>query len=124
MSTNLKVTAFKSDTLTYKIVSDTTLTAVVNTDVTTGSGVLHSFDVDNQHGANNTYLKISLTAANPVVGTTVPDIQIRVGPSTAIRVVIPGGVAFTKLSFWQVDSPTTAGTTASGSPVIVSMVTT
>jgi hypothetical protein len=124
MSTNLKVTAFKSDTLTYKIVSDTTLTAAVNTDVTTGSGVLHSFDVDNQHPGDTTYLKISLTAANPVVGTTVPDVQIRVGPQLKISVIIPGGVAFTKLSFWQVDSPTTAGTTASGSPVIVSMVTT
>jgi hypothetical protein len=124
MSSNLKVTAFKSDTLTYKIVSDTTLTSTVNTDVTTGSGVLHCFDVDNQHAGNTAYLKISLTAANPVPGTTVPDIQMRVGSSTAIRVVIPGGVAFTKLSFWQTNSPTTAGTTSDATPVVVSMVTT
>lgn len=124
MSTNLKVTAFKSDTLTYKIVRDTTLTAVVNTDVTSGSGALHSFDIHNQHGANTTFLKISLTEANPIVGTTVPDIQLKVGPSTALRVVIPGAVSFTKLSFWQVDNAGTGGTTASGSPVVVSMVTT
>lgn len=124
MSTNLKVTAFKSDTLTYKIVSDSTLTNAANTDVTSGSGALHSFDIHNQHAANTTFLKISLTAANPIVGTTVPDIQVRVGPATAIRVVIPGAVAFTKLSFWQVDSAGTGGVTASGSPVVVSMVTT
>mgnify|MGYP003667356843 CR=1 FL=1 len=123
MSTNLKVTAFKSDTLTYKIVSDSTLTNAANTDVTSGSGALHSFDIHNQHAANTTFLKISLTAANPIVGTT-PDIQGRAGPATAIRVVIPGAVAFTKLSFWQVDNAGTGGSTASGSPVVVSMVTT
>ncbi len=124
MSSNLKVTSFKSDTLTYKIVSDTTLTSTVNTDVTTGSGTLYCIDVDNQHAANTAYLKISLTAANPVVGTTVPDIQIRMGSSSAARVAIPGGVAFTKLSFWQTNSPTTAGTTSDATPVLVSMVTT
>jgi hypothetical protein len=123
MSNQLKVANFDSGTLKYKIVSDTTLGAGANVDVTTGSGTLYNIDVDNQDASNPCYVKISLTASTVTVGTTVPDIILKLATSTAYRITIPGGVAFSKLSFWQTTTAADAATTTSATPVIVTMVT-
>ena len=123
MSANLKVANFDSDTLTYKIVSDTTLTNVPNVDVTASSGVLLSGIMHNQGNAV-IYIKISLTATTVTVGTTVPDLTLMIPSGQSIRLTIPGGVAFTKLSFWSADAPTTASNASTPTPIVVSFITT
>jgi len=122
MSTNLKTARFDTETLTYKIVSDTALTHASMDDVTASSGFLHSITVVN--GANAGYLKITLTEATVVVSTTVPDIMIKVPASTTVRVTIPSGVAFTKLSLWQTTLSTDVNNASIAAAFNVTLVTT
>tara|TARA_R110000824_G_scaffold266650_1_gene455646 strand:+ start:44 stop:412 length:369 start_codon:yes stop_codon:yes gene_type:complete len=122
MSTNLKTARFDTETLTYKIVSDAALRHASNDDVTASSGFLHSITVAN--GSNVGYLKITLTEATVVVGTTVPDIIIKVLASTTVRVTMPSGVAFTKLSFWQTTTGADSNNTSAAAQFDVTLVTT
>jgi hypothetical protein len=123
MSANLKVASFDSGTLAYKIVSDTTLDATANIDVTAEAGSLYAIDIDNQDQSDHCFVKLSLTQSTITVGTTPPDIMIRANSATKRRVVIPEGVAFSKLSFWQTTLGTDASSSTAASPVLVTLVT-
>jgi hypothetical protein len=126
MSANLKTIRFDSDVLTYKVIYDSTLDATPNDDVTTEPGFLYSIVIANTNGTHAGVLKISLTATTVTLGAgspTPPDIMISVPLSTTTRVTIPGGVAFTKLSFWQTTSTADAAATATSTAFAVTLVT-
>jgi hypothetical protein len=118
---------FDSTVLSYKIVKQTITNATANIDVTAESGDLYEISIVNG-SSSNAYVKFALTENSVTVGTTVPQIVLRVNSSTTRRWSIPGGVAFTKLSFWAVtgspDANTTSPTLLSGVGVTVTVVTT
>ena len=117
MSTNLKTADVAS--LTYKIIYDSTLTNTANIDVTQQSGYLYDIAIENTDAGDAGVLKICLNSSDPVVGTTVPDIYISVAASTTIRIAIPGGVPFSKLSMWQTTNPSTASTSSTSTAFAV-----
>ena len=55
MSANLKIASFSAAVLPYKIVSDTSLTAVPLIDVVQGSGTLRDITLDLSTGINHNY---------------------------------------------------------------------
>ena len=117
---------FDSTVLGYKIVKQTITNATPNIDVTTESGNLHEISVVNG-SSSNAYAKFTLTESAVTVGTTVPQIVLRVNAGQSRRWSIPSGVSFTKLSFWAVtgspDSNTTSPTNSNSVGVTVSVVT-
>lgn len=121
MSGNLKTVDVAN--LTYKIIYDSTLTNTAIVDVTQTSGYIYDIVVANTDAGDRGVLKICLTSSDPIVGTTTPDIQLFVLPSTTIRVSIPGGVPFSKLSMWQT-TDTAASATASASTAFAVWLTT
>ena len=62
------------------------------------------------------------------VGNTIPQLMIRVNAAETKRWTIPGGLTFTKLSFWAVTSPadnnTTSPTLNSGNGLVTTIVAT
>ena len=102
---------FDSTVLAYKIVKQTITNATPNIDVTAESGNLHEISLING-STTNTWVKFTLTENAVTVGTTVPQIMLRINAGDSRRWSIPGGVAFTKLSFWAVTAPTDANTTS------------
>lgn len=117
---------FDSSVLSYKIVKQTITNATPNIDVTTEPGNLHEISIING-SSSNAYVKFTLTESAVTVGTTVPQIVLRVNSATSRRWSIPAGLAFTKLSFWAVtgspDSNTTSPTLSNSAGVTVSVVT-
>ena len=117
---------FDSTVLTYKIVKQTITNATANIDVTSESGNLHAISVVNG-SSSNAYVKITLTEGAVTVGTTVPQIVLRVNASQSRRWSIPSGVAFSALSFWAVtgspDANTTSPTLNQSNGVTVTVVT-
>jgi hypothetical protein len=110
----------------YRIVYETTGGTTANKNVTLTSGSLLSVDIDNQYGTNACYVKI-FDGDDPTPGTSIPQFTFRCASADAQRYEIPGGVAFSALSFWVTRnaSPTdTAAPTVSQGGVIVSLVTT
>ena len=122
MSSNLKTANFDSAVLTYKIVSDSSLTGAAIVDVTQESGTLYYFTVNALTGiANNSSVKFTSTTGEVVVGTTEPDLVMYLAQGTELKVHIPSGVAYTALSVWMVDSADDNGTaqTTSGNSASV-----
>ena len=105
----LSAAQFDSTVLSYKIVKQTVVNATPNIDVTSESGSLYQITCIN--GSSDTvYLKLTITENAVTVGTTVPEMMIRVSAGETKRWSIPSGLAFTKLSFWAVTGPTDANT--------------
>jgi len=126
MSNQLKTVVFDGSVLTYKTIYDSTLDATPIIDVTQESGYLYSITCANTDSGDAGYLKISLSATSVTVGgnsPTDPDIMISVPASTTVRIVIPGGVAFTKLSLWQTTSNESAGATSTSTAFAVYLTT-
>jgi len=124
MSNNLKIVNLPN--LTYKLVYDSTLDATPLIDVTQGAGFLYSFVCVNSDVSDIGCLKICLSASTVTVGGndgTTADIQIQVAASTTVRVAIPGGVAFTKLSLWQSTNPSAASAASTSSAFAVYLTT-
>ena len=125
MSNNLKTVNLPN--LTYKLIYDSTLDATPLIDVTQGSGYLYSFAVANTDAQDAGCFKLSLSATTVTVGGntgTSPDIQVKVAASTTVRVTIPGGVPYTKLSCWQTTDPSLTSSTATSSAFAVYLTTT
>lgn len=129
MSAQLKTANLDSTVLTYKIVEDTRLDQTAIVDVTQGSGVLRTIEVDatlaNQ--GSNQHLKLKLTSTEVVVGTTVPDIVIRCIGQKRFITEFPGGLPFTGLTAWltssEADNATTNTEAAAGRYTVVRFVT-
>lgn len=93
----LNVSGFSSTALEYKAFHDT---AVVNTmvgNVTGSSGRLYHLQFDNTAANTAVYYKIYFSASASVAND--PDLKIYVAGSTQEILEIPGGVAFTELSY-------------------------
>jgi len=107
----LSAAQFDSSVLNYKIIKQTITNATANVDVTSEAGNLIQITCVNG-SSDNVYLKITITETSITVGTTVPEMMLRVNAGETKRWSIPAGLPFTKLSFWAVTGPTDANTTA------------
>ena len=116
---------FDSTVLTYRIIKQTITNATPNVDVTSESGRLYEISLVNG-SSSNAYFKLTLTDEAVTVGTTLPEMMIRVNAAESKRWSIPGGLPFTRLSFWAVTGPTDNNTTAptlnSGNGLITTLV--
>lgn len=100
------------------LIVQTSATATADNDVANGAITLSVVDVDNTANAAAAYLKLYDHAA-PTVGTTPPDVVLRVAAGQRRAAVWPEGLAFTALSFACVTAGGTAGTTSPASAVPV-----
>jgi len=92
------VTGFSSASLDYKAFHDT---AVINTmvgNVTGSSGRLYHLQLDNTATSTAIYYKIYFDADKATSDD--PDLKIYVPGSTQEILEIPGGIAFTQLSYF------------------------
>ena len=121
MSSNLKIASFKTETLAYKIISDVAIDATPIVDVTSGGGKIYSINMDATVGiANDYFLKLWLTTSTVTIGTTPPDVIIKIPEDVVTRVNYPDGLPFSSLSAAITDtaldnsnSITTSGNSAS-----------
>ena len=103
MSTNLKTANLDESVLEYKLINDIRLadanppTAIV--DVTQESGSLYylSLDASACSGAAQ-WLNLYLVTSEVTVGTTHPDVHIKIPASTRFKMSFPAGLPFTALS--------------------------
>ena len=117
----LKLANLPADTLPYKIVSENDFTGLL-TDITAGSGTLHyikfkstAVTANNQVGQSY-YVKISFSSSAITVGTSTPDMMFQITGSsggTELAIPLPGGIPFSALSLWVVDSNADNATTRS-----------
>ena len=100
----LKVSGFNSSALDYKIVyfdNQSTPTAAIQENVTGSNGILYSVDIDNKSGSV-AVVRLS-DYPSPVLGNSTAgqaDMFWAVPATTAKRIEIPGGVAFSQLNLW------------------------
>ena len=113
----LSVSGYSSSALAYKVVHESNASDTANLDVTGSSGRLYSIDID-QQTATACYLKMKLTAGTVTVGTTEPDLLIELPASGKAKFDIPGGLAFSQLSFWVTDAAATSDTGDPGTVLI------
>ena len=115
----LKLADLPTTVIPYKIVSENDFTGLLS-DVTQGSGILYSLDFKstavtaNAQVGQSYYVKISLTSSSVIPGTSTPDIMFQITGSTAgtrISIHFPGGISFSALSLWVVDSNADSQTT-------------
>tara|TARA_R100000008_G_C3517971_1_gene132405 strand:- start:188 stop:574 length:387 start_codon:yes stop_codon:yes gene_type:complete len=101
---SLKIASLPSNVLQYKIASNVDFISL-SSDITQGSGTLHFLKLNSHTDVNhNYYVKISFTASSVSVGTTTPDVIIPLLEDTQITIPMPGGIAYSALSLWIVDS--------------------
>lgn len=106
----------------FKVIRDADCDATAEKNVNDGGATLYSIDIDNSANAAASFFKVYNTA-NPTVGTTDPDIVIKVPASTRREFVFIGGLSVsTSLSVACVTTGGTGGTTNPTSNVIVNMV--
>jgi hypothetical protein len=122
----LSAAQFDATVLKYKIVKQTITNATPNIDVTSEPGSLYSIKVVN--GSSSTgYFKLTISESSVTVGTTVPEMMMKVAAAETKQWAIPEGLSFTKLSFWCVtdsaDSNTTSPTLNSSVGVTVILLT-
>ena len=82
-----------------EIVKDTDVDATVSSDCIVGPGKLYSIHLKNDDSSNVAYLKFS-DSTDPTVGTTTPDLTLKIAAATEKVWTIVDGLAFTNLSFW------------------------
>jgi len=106
------------------IVTDLASNATSESDVRAGATTVFIVDVDNTANVAVTYVKL-YDSAGPTIGTTAPDVVLRVTGSARKSFVLDmSGVAFTTgLSFASVTAGGTAGTSNPSSSVIVRILT-
>lgn len=106
--------------ITANIVQDSASNATSEDNVRNGATTVYMVDVDNSANAAVTYVKLYDSAA-PTVGTTAPDMILKVTASARkVFVFDMAGIAFTTgLSFASLTAGGTAGVTGPTSDVIV-----
>ncbi len=95
------------------LVQDTDADETGQTNTTGTTGTLYYVELDNTANAAASYVKLYDSAGPITVGTTVPDIVLKVAASVSRGFVLPGGgLAFTSgFSHAVVTAGGTAGTT-------------
>lgn len=112
----LNVTGFSSASLDYKAFHDT---AVVNTmvgNVTGTSGRLYHLQLDNSSSNTAVYYKVYFDADKATSDD--PDLKIYVPGSTQEILEIPGGVAFTQLSYFVTTTNATSNSQAASGTTV------
>lgn len=106
-----------------KIIIDTDLAGAVVA-VKSGSTTVYLLELDNTANAAASFVKLWNVAAGSVtLGTTDPDLVIRVPASTKVEIAIPDGLVFaTALSMAAVTTGGTGGTTNPTSDVVAKIV--
>mgnify|MGYP003628706485 CR=1 FL=1 len=119
----LTISEFGTPTLGYKILKEdgaTTGAISFHGNATGSSGTLHDIYVTN--GAAGMFLKIYFGSA--AAKSDDPDLKIQIQSGQTELISLPGGVAFTELSFFSTtDEATGASPTAPGVAVVVYMIT-
>lgn len=101
-----------------RLVKQTQAGATPDTNVLGAAGTIYLIDIDNSLNAAASYLKL-YDALSVTVGTTVPDVVIRVAAGVRRSMSIPEGLAFAVLSMACVTAGGTAGATGPSQPVTV-----
>lgn len=105
-----------------RVLVDTDCDATAELNVNDGAATVITIEIDNTLNGAISYFK-AWNNANPVVGTTAPDLILRVNASVTRTFVFPAGLSFvTALSYACVTAAGTAGTTNPVSNVTVRIV--
>jgi hypothetical protein len=102
MSTNLKTANLDESVLEYKLINDIRLadanppSAIV--DVTQESGKLYYLSLDASNCSNAQWLNLYLVTSEIAVGTTHPDVHIKIPATTRFKMSFPAGLPYTALS--------------------------
>lgn len=119
----LTISEFGTPTLGYKILKEdgaVTNEVSFHGNATGNSGVLYAIHVAN--GAAGMFLKVYFGSA--AAKSDDPDLKIQIQSNQTEFISLPGGVAFTELSFFStVDEETANSPTAPGVAVVVYMIT-
>ena len=111
-----------SFTSNLKLIRDTDADATSENDVNSGAATLYGIKADNSANSAASFVKLYNNAA-PTVGTTAPDIILKVKGSKIRRVLFPKGIAFgTALSYACVTTGGTGGTSNPTSDVKVDLI--
>lgn len=104
-----------------KQIRDTTANGTGENDVNGGAATLYGIRVDNTQNSTPVFLKL-YNHASPTIGTTDPDLILKVKNGVTRRVMFPKGLAFaTAISMACVTTGGTAGTTNPTNPVEASL---
>lgn len=110
-------------TSSLQVVHDTDSDATAETNIGPGASVLYILKVDNTANASAASFCKLYNAVGPTVGTTVPDLVLRVAGGATVSLEIPEGVSFgTGISYATVTAGGTGGITGPASDVIVDIV--
>ena len=100
-----------SFTSSLKLVSDINANATAEANINSGAATLYGIRIDNSLDSAANFVKLYNNVA-PTVGTTVPDIVVKIGAGRTRHIMFPKGIAFgTAISFACVTTGGTAGTT-------------
>ena len=113
-----KLANLPTEILPYKIASENEFTSLL-TDITASSGTLFylkfkSTALSSNNSGVSYYVKISFSSSSITVGTSTPDMMFQITGSSAgteLAIPLPGGITFSALSLWVVDSNADNATT-------------
>ena len=118
----LKVSGYASSSgLRYKIVSQSAVTATADEDVLGTSGTIISMEIHNQHSAR-VHFKLKTSSSAYTAGSTYPEYQFRIPPTTHKRFDFPDGIEFSQLTFWCNDDAPHTDTDNPGGTVVATFV--
>ena len=117
----LSVHGFANTASAYKIVQKTGAGTTLVENSTGTSGKIYCITLTNTDQSNGAYVKFFLRAATdtPTVGTTEPDLHLRVQKGDTRRYDFPSGLDFNRLSFYASRNSQTSDTTAPGTTKVV-----
>ena len=113
-----KLANLPTEILPNKIASENDFTSLL-TDITASSGTLFylkfkSTALSSNNSGVSYYVKISFSSSSITVGTSTPDMMFQITGSSAgteLAIPLPGGITFSALSLWVVDSNADNATT-------------
>jgi hypothetical protein len=108
----LKVTGFATIGLPFKVVTETTSTNTMNTNVTGTSGKVYSLDLDVGQSSSTSYFKLYLGTGAVVSGVEDIKIRLRTGAPGVKRFTMPNGIDFTEFSFFTTSTHATSNSPA------------
>lgn len=110
-------------TSALQVVHDTDSDATSESDIGPGATTLYILRVDNTANASQAVFTKLYNAVAPTIGTTAPDMVLRVPGGATVSVEIPEGISFgTGISYATVTAGGTGGITNPTSDTIVDIV--
>lgn len=109
-------------TASLKLIRDTDVDETAENDVNAGAGTLYGIKINNSLNSAASFVKLYNNAA-PTVGTTAPDMVIKVKAGKTRSLLIPQGISFpTGISYACVTAGGTGGVTGPTSAVTVEFI--